>query len=231
MPIYITESRHDAYHITWERAERLKARRLEETAPNARMGVKMEEGVRRRSHRKAERWKKHYERQRELNKQIRDAAADILKSKNFYSTKEFIQHGSMTVNNHSMSVAKYSLAISDRLHIPCSRRELIRGALLHDYFLYDWHDKDENDPHTLHGFYHPGRALRNASREYNLTPREKDIIKKHMWPLTVVPPACREAWIVTTADKWCSLLETLHIHKGHGALIQKLREHRAEEGE
>ena len=37
-----------------------------------------------------------------------------------------------------------------------------------------------------------------------------------MWPLTVVPPMCREAWIVTTADKWCSLLETIHLHKGHG---------------
>ena len=33
---------------------------------------------------------------------------------------------------------------------------------------------------------------------------------------TVVPPACREAWIVTAADKWCSLLETLYIYKGHG---------------
>lgn len=189
------------------------------------------DAIRRRSWKRAERWKKHYERQRELHRQINEAAADILKSRNFHSTKEFIQHGNMTVNNHSMSVAKYSLAISDKLHIPCNRRELIRGALLHDYFLYDWHNKDRDNPHTLHGFYHPGRALRNASREYNLTPREKDIIKKHMWPLTLVPPVYREAWIVTSADKWCSLLETLRIHKGHGALISKLRECMAEESE
>ncbi len=187
------------------------------------------DAIRRRSWKRAERWKKHYERQRELHRQINEAAADILKSRNFHSTKEFIQHGNMTVNNHSMSVAKYSLAISDKLHIPCNRRELIRGALLHDYFLYDWHDKDRDNPHTLHGFYHPGRALRNASREYHLTPREKDIIKKHMWPLTLVPPVYREAWIVTSADKWCSLLETLRIHKGHGALLPKLRECTAEE--
>ena len=72
--------------------------------------------------------------------------------------------------------------------------------------------------HNLHGFYHPGIALKNASAEYQLTPREKDIIKKHMWPLTVVPPMCREAWIVTLADKWCSTLETLHLHHGHGAV-------------
>ena len=125
----------------------------------------------------------------------------------------------MTVNNHCRNVARYSLALSRKLHISCSQSDLIRGALLHDYFLYDWHIGDYRKPHNLHGFYHPGRALRNASAEYDLTDREKEIIRKHMWPLTVVPPTCREAWIVTMADKWCSLMETFHIHKGHGASV------------
>ena len=96
-----------------------------------------------------------------------------------------------------------------------SRRDLVRGALLHDYFLYDWHDKYHRDIKRLHGFYHPGIALRNAMKEYELTKREQDIIKKHMWPLTVIPPLCREAWIVTMADKYCSMLETMKIHKEH----------------
>ena len=101
------------------------------------------------------------------------------------------------------------------LPISCSEKDLIRGALLHDYFLYDWHDKNRANYQKLHGFYHPGIALRNAEKEYRLSPREKDIIKKHMWPLTIVPPRCREAWIVTTADKYCSLLETLKL-RGRG---------------
>ena len=131
----------------------------------------------------------------------------------------------------SMNVAKYSLAISEKLHIPCEKKDLIRGALLHDYFLYDWHTPDHISPHKLHGFYHPGRALHNAQKEYHLTPREKDIIKKHMWPLTIsAVPMCREAWIVTMADKWCSLMETFHVHKGHGALIEKLRKIEEEQG-
>lgn len=176
-----------------------------------------------RSRRQAERWQRKLNRYRTLQKQIERSAPDILKSRNFYKTKGYIQHGNMTVNSHVLNVARYSLAISEKLHIRCSRRELIRGALLHDYFLYDWHKPDADNPHKLHGFYHPGTALRNAAREYHLTEREKDIIKKHMWPLTVVPPRCREAWIVTTADKWCSLMETLHLHKGHGAILQKLR--------
>ncbi len=176
-----------------------------------------------RTKRQAEKWKRELERFRTIQRQIKEEAPDILASGNFRRTKEYIQHGSMTVNEHVLSVARCSLIISDRLHIPCNRRELIRGALLHDYFLYDWHIPDKKHPHNLHGFYHPGIALRNASREYTLTNREKDIIKKHMWPLTVVPPKYREAWIVTTADKWCSLLETLHMRRGHGVILQKLR--------
>lgn len=165
------------------------------------------------------RWQKAYEKQRDLHSRIRMEASDILSSSNFRSTKKHIQHGNMTVNNHCMNVAKYSLAISRKLRIHCSERELIRGALLHDYFLYDWHSPEHVPIYKLHGLFHPGKAYRNASKEYLLTAREADIIKKHMWPLTVVPPMCREAWIVTAADKWCSMLETLHIHKGHGAVI------------
>lgn len=171
--------------------------------------------------RQAEKWKRCYLKQRMLHREIMRDAADIISSRNFKRTKSHIQHGTMTVNNHCMNVAKYSLAISNKLEklgIRCKRDELVRGALLHDYFLYDWHEPEHVKLCKLHGFYHPGIALQNARKEYNLTPREEDIIRKHMWPLTVVPPMCREAWIVTTADKWCSLLETLHVHKGHGAV-------------
>lgn len=172
--------------------------------------------IKQRNARAAERWKCRFNRQKELDRRIKVAAKDILESGNFRGTKKHIQHGNMTVNAHCMNVARYSIALSEKLHIRCKEDELIRGALLHDYFLYDWHSKDHVQLYRLHGFFHPGTALKNASREYDLTDREKDIIKKHMWPLTVVPPACREAWIVTAADKWCSLLETIHIHKGHG---------------
>lgn len=177
-----------------------------------------------RNARQAKRWQAKLESFRDRSRQINKAAPDILNSQNFHMTKQHIQHGNVTVNAHVMNVARYSLALSEKLHIPCNRRALIRGALLHDYFLYDWHKPDMENPHKLHGFYHPGTALRNASKEYRLTKRERDIIKKHMWPLTVVPPACREAWIVTMADKWCSLMETIHLHKGHGVILEKLRE-------
>ena len=178
-----------------------------------------ERAMKQRTERQSKRWQKKLERYRTIQNQINAEASDILKSKNFRRTKAYIQHGNVTVNAHVMNVARYSLAFSEKLHIPCHKRDLIRGALLHDYFLYDWHVPDKENPHKLHGFYHPGVALRNALREYDLTEREKNIIRRHMWPLTVVPPGCREAWIVTTADKWCSFMETLHMHKGHGAVL------------
>ena len=163
-----------------------------------------------------DRIRNRYEKRRQLYRLLREHASDILKSENFRSTKNYIQHGTMPVHRHCIDVAEKSIAISKFLRIPCNEREMVRGALLHDYFLYDWHDKSRENYQRLHGFYHPGIALRNASMEYELTLREKDIIKKHMWPLTVVPPLCREAWIVTTADKYCSLLETLKLHRGAG---------------
>lgn len=168
--------------------------------------------------RRSEKWKRKLNNYRTVNKLIIYHGSDILQSSNFKGTKRHIQHGNMTVNAHCLNVARYSIVLSRKLRVKCNERELVRGALLHDYFLYDWHIADMEEPHRLHGFYHPGRALKNASKEYDLTPRECDIIKKHMWPLTIVPPLCREAWIVTMADKWVSLMETIHIFKGHGAV-------------
>lgn len=174
------------------------------------------ESIRRRSNKRREKLKAYLYKQKEMHRLLKEYGSDILDSDNFKKTEEYIQHGTMTVNSHCINVAKYSLALSKKLGIRCNHRELVRGALLHDYFLYDWHDKNRENMKRLHGFYHPGIALRNAAKEYQLTRREKDIIKKHMWPLTVVPPRCREAWIVTTADKYCSLLETVRLHKGNG---------------
>lgn len=152
---------------------------------------------------------------------LKKYGADILNSENFKSTKAYIQHGNMTVQEHCINVAKTSLAICDKFRIKCSTRDLVRGALLHDYFLYDWHKTDTIKTHNLHGFFHPGKALKNAKKEYQLTRRQEDIIKKHMWPLTVAPPVCREAWIVTIADKYCSLMETLYLHEGKGKESRK----------
>lgn len=123
-------------------------------------------------------------------------------------TKGFIQHGNVSVYEHCLEVCVCSIKIARMLRIRYDLRALIRGALLHDYFLYDWHVND--DPNRkLHGFFHPSVALENALKDYELSKKEQDIIKHHMFPLTIIPPMCREAWLVCLADKICAGKETL----------------------
>ena len=161
----------------------------------------------------SKRLEKKYQKHRELNMKLKEHAEDILNSEKFKSTIEYMQHGSIPVHRHCIDVAKQSLLISKTLRLKINERELVRGALLHDYFLYDWHDKNREGFKHGHGFYHANVALKNAKEDYDLSHREQDIIKKHMWPLTVVPPRYKESWVVTLADKYCSTLETLRIRK------------------
>jgi uncharacterized protein len=79
-----------------------------------------------------------------------------------------------------------------------------RGALLHDFFLYDWrnHDVPDLPEDKFHGIEHPKIALANAQKHFQLNDIETDIIIKHMWPLTLVPPKYKESFIVSFADKY-----------------------------
>lgn len=132
---------------------------------------------------------------------------EVVENSRLRDTRQYIQHGVTSVYHHSLAVAYYSCWLAEHFHIAVQKRELIRGALLHDYFLYDWHEKSGR--RRFHGFTHPGCALRNACEEFELTHREKDIIKRHMFPLTPIPPAYREGVLVCIADKVCSTYETV----------------------
>ena len=122
-------------------------------------------------------------------------------------TQRYMQHSDISVYKHCISVAYTSVELVERFSLNVNRKELIRGALLHDYFLYDWHEK--NAGHRFHGFIHAGRALQNAKNDFELTRREENIISRHMFPLNIVPPMCKEAWLVCLADKICASKETI----------------------
>ncbi|QHI73575.1 HD domain-containing protein [Aminipila terrae] len=147
-----------------------------------------------------------------LNKKIHFESylEQICSHRNYEQLKKYIQHGNTSVYDHSVKVAYYSLRTAESLGINGHKEELVRGALLHDYFFYDWHIKDKS--HRMHGFKHPYSALKNAQCDFELTDREKNIILRHMFPLVPIPPTCVEGWIVCFVDKYCSLLETLFIN-------------------
>lgn len=50
----------------------------------------------------------------------------------------------MSVYEHSLAVARMCLRIAKYFPGEVDMRSLVRGALLHDYFLYDWHIPDES---------------------------------------------------------------------------------------
>lgn len=138
---------------------------------------------------------------------VRDLAQRLEARGRLGATRSFIQHGDVSVYGHVLAVARASICMArvlSRVGIAVDVHALVRGALLHD----------SDSSHRLHGFRHPFFALDRAEEDFDLTPIERNIIARHMFPLVPIPPACREAWIVCLADKACALGETIDGHVG-----------------
>ena len=131
---------------------------------------------------------------------------ELVQNPKIFEMKKYIQHSNITTFTHCLRVAKNSLLLARKFNWEVNRDSLIRGAMLHDYFLYDWHTKGDG----LHGFHHPLIAATNARRDFNLNDLEYDIILSHMWPLTFLHfPKSKEAFLVSLADKICSADEVV----------------------
>lgn len=142
-------------------------------------------------------------------KEYTECVDDLLQNQVTHSLENFIQHGSVTGFDHSLSVSYYSFLICKLLRLDyCSAA---RGGLLHDLFLYDWHKSKVFS--GMHTFSHPHTALENASKHFELNKLEKDIIVKHMWPVTIKPPKYKESFIVSCVDKYCAILEVVKYLK------------------
>jgi uncharacterized membrane protein/HD superfamily phosphodiesterase len=140
--------------------------------------------------------------EREFNSLIQD----IYMHEEFMKLKQYYHHNS-SIYAHVRDVAYFSYRLCRYLKL--DYRSATRGALLHDFFLYDWRKHNEPDlaREKYHGIEHPRIALDNARKYFELNEIEKDIILKHMWPLTIVPPKYKESFIVSFADKYLSSRE------------------------
>ena len=133
------------------------------------------------------------------NIEYMECVKDILNSGIFQKLDGFVQHGCTCTMEHSID------------------------ALLHDFYLYDWHRPTKETGAFLHGFTHPYRAAKNAKKYFNITNKEASMIKTHMFPLTPIPPLSREGWVLTMADKSTSINEIIanmkNVHRaGEGTV-------------
>ncbi len=133
-------------------------------------------------------------------------ASPILFHPLFLSMKKYYAHGDTSVYEHSLSVAIHSYRYAKSRNLNLDYSSLIRGALLHDFYLYDWHHSGGG--HKLHGFRHPFFAYKNAKKYFSINKKEGNIIRSHMFPFVFwILPLSKEAWIVLKNDKRCAIGE------------------------
>lgn len=143
---------------------------------------------------------------------------DLLQNKEVLSMKDYKQHSDIHCLEHSLYVSYTSYVMCKKLRFDYA--SAARGGLLHDFFLYDWHVT--KSPKGLHGFSHPNIALFNANKHFVLNAIEKDIIKKHMWPLTFMIPKYKEALVVALVDKYCATMEIFKRNKKTNVIYKRL---------
>ena len=133
-------------------------------------------------------------------------ASPLLADERYQRLKKYIQHGRITTYDHCCSVAWNAFRLNRLLGLRADERRLVRASLLHDYYLYDWHES--GDP--FHGLHHPGIAAEKAERDFRIGLEEREAIRSHMWPLTLfVIPCSVIGWLIAVSDKYCALRETL----------------------
>lgn len=147
----------------------------------------------------------------------------ILLNDEFQKRKFFPHHHDMSVWDHSILVSFKSFLMADFFN--ADRRICAIAGLLHDFYPQAWLYSEELNKiddgkylkdlyvkktfFKMHGFVHGKEAAENYVKFFPSLVDKKitDTIKKHMFPLTLVPPRYREGFIITSVDKWNSVHE------------------------
>lgn len=161
--------------------------------------------------------------------EFRSIIKDIIENSSVISLKEHLQHLKGSRYEHCYEVAYYTYMICKKWGLDYI--SATRGAMLHDFYFYDWRNKGVDGQKRFHAYRHPRIALNNAVENFELNELEKDIILKHMWPLTIRFPRFPESYIVTFVDKYCAIQEVFRYFKYKNALrkLSKLNKLKREE--
>ena len=128
---------------------------------------------------------------------------DVINNNEFNKLKNINHHG-ITRYNHCMRVSYYTYIITKKLKL--NYEEATKAALLHDFFI----DEVSSEKSIFKLRRHPKYALDNASKYFDLTDLQKDIIETHMFPITFTPPKYLESWIVDVVDDCAAIYEKVY---------------------
>lgn len=151
------------------------------------------------------------------NVEFQSIIEELINNSTVQEMRKYRQHFDTSCFEHCYIAAYYCYIICKKYNL--DYKSATRAAMLHDLFLYDWREK--SDRKGFHAFTHGKSACENASKIFNLNDKEKDIIIKHMWPVTIELPKCKEGFILTFVDKYCALAEMME-NINYGTLKAKL---------
>lgn len=163
-----------------------------------------------------------------VEQEYMDYIITFINSEQVRQMKQYVQHGDTSTYDHCLKVSYFSYKAAKKLGL--NAKACAIGGLLHDLFLYDWHDKDRDGKKEFflpHGFTHGVVAERNAKKYFQIDPICSDIIITHMFPLTVWKiPRFKESYVVLMVDKYLSTIEVFKrkqvVHKQH-RISQKIK--------
>ena len=144
------------------------------------------------------------------NVEFQNIIKPVIANKTVQQMKNFRQHYETSCFEHCYMAAYYCYLICKKFHL--DYKSATRAAMLHDLFLYDWRER-QPERKGLHAFTHGKKACENACNLFDLNEKEKDIITKHMWPVTISFPKSLEGFVLTFVDKYCAISESFEILK------------------
>lgn len=143
---------------------------------------------------------------KDIDRQYYKIVKDIINHPEYQKRKQFKHHHNITVYDHCLNVSKKAYKIAKVFHADYESAAI--AGLLHDFYEKPW--QEDTEKHTFfkqHGFTHAQNALDNSNKYFKdfMNPKIENAIKRHMFPLNIVPPKHCVGWIVTLADKMVSL--------------------------
>lgn len=138
-----------------------------------------------------------------------DTVGELYGSDEVQSLRQYEQHLEIDRLQHITSVSFLAYIVCKKLGLDYESAAV--GAVMHDLFYYDWRDGETGKWHKMHGYKHPKYAALNAKELYPaLSEKQSDIIRCHMWPLTLRVPKSPEGLIVSLSDKYCAARELIY---------------------